>query len=313
MILPDEFYRLAKSVNNWGRWGPDDERGTLNLITDDVVRRAAATVRSGKRLSLAIPMSEDGPQLGFVAGRTNPQHTMIAVHEPIGAELGGSGDEGVRFNDDAASLGLQAATHWDALAHVSYGGRMWNGVAPAAVDAAGAQRLGIDRVGPLVSRGVLLDLARARGVDRLDGGHALTPDDLAAAEELAGVTVTSGDIVLLRTGQMQLLHAGDKLGYSISTAGPSLQTVPWFRQRDVAAVATDNLSFEVFPGEIDGLMLPVHMLHIVEMGLVQGQNFDLEALSADCADDGRYEFLLVASPEPFVAACGGPVVPVAIK
>ena len=312
--LNEQFDRLAKAVNNWGRWGPDDQRGTLNFITDDVVRRATGLVRDGKVLSLALPLSEDGPQLGFVRGRTNPEHRMIAVHELMG---GGTEDllgvDGVRFNDDAVSMGLQAATHWDGLSHVSYAGRMWNGVDPADVDEAGAHRLGVETYGPLVSRGVLLDLARAAGVGRLDGGLALTPAHLDAAEGLAGVTVGAGDIVLLRTGQMQLLHAGDKLGYAISTAGPSMQSVEWFHQRSVAAVATDNLSFEVYPGEVDGLALPVHMLHIVEMGLVQGQNFDLEALAAHCAADGHYEFLLVAAPEPFVAACGSPVVPVVIK
>lgn len=308
MSLPEPFDRLAKSVNNWGRWGPDDQRGTLNFITPDVVRRAAALVRDGRTLSLAIPLSEDGPQLGFVRGRTNPEHRMIAVHELLGDDV-----DGVRFNDDAVQMGLQAATHWDGLAHVSYSGRMWNGVDPALIDEAGARALSVDRVGPLVSRGVLLDLARAAGVERLDGGMPLTPELLESAEQLAGVTVESGDIVLLRTGQMQLLKAGDKMAYSISTAGPSLQTVEWFHSREVAAVATDNLSFEVFPCEVDDLLLPVHMLHIVEMGLTQGQNFDLEQLAADCAGDGRYAFMLIAAPEPFVAACGGPVVPVAVK
>jgi kynurenine formamidase len=306
--LAEPFDRLAKAVNNWGRWGPDDQRGTLNFITPDLVRRAAGLVRDGRSFSLAIPLSEDGPQLGFVRGRTNPEHRMIAVHELHGDDV-----DGVRFSDDAVSMGLQAATHWDGLAHVSYAGRMWNGVDPTRVDEAGAQRLSVDQVGPLVSRGVLLDVARAAGVERLDGGLALTPEHLEAAERLAGVTVGTGDIVLLRTGQMQLLNAGDKWGYAISTAGPSMQTVEWFHAREVAAVATDNLSFEVYPCEIEALQLPVHMLHIVEMGLTQGQNFDLEALAADCADDGRYEFLLVAAPEPFVAACGGPVVPVAVK
>lgn len=308
MTLPEPFDRIAKSVNNWGRWGPDDQRGTLNFVTPDVVRRAVGLARDGRAFSLAIPLSEDGPQLGFVRGRTNPERRMIAVHELLDDNV-----DGVRFNDDAVSMGLQAATHWDGLAHVSYAGRMWNGVDPALVDEAGAQRLSADQIGPLVSRGVLLDVARAAGVERLDGGLALTPEHLEAAEQLAGVTVGTGDIVLLRTGQMQLLQAGDKWGYAISTAGPSLQTVEWFHSREVAAVATDNLSFEVYPCEVEGLNLPVHMLHIVEMGLVQGQNFDLETLSADCAADGRYEFLLVAAPEPFVAACGSPVVPVAIK
>jgi kynurenine formamidase len=311
VTLPEEFLALAKAVNNWGRWGQDDERGTLNLIDDDAVRRAASLVRAGRRLPLAIPMSEDGPQLGFVRGRSNPTRTMIAVHESLG-DLDPEAD-GVRFNDDAVQLGLQAATHWDALAHVSYGDRMWNGFPTSVVDATGAHRLGADRLGTIVARGVLLDVAAALGVPRLDGGLALTPEHLDAAEEHAKVRVEPGDIVLVRTGQMQLFATGDKLGYAISTAGPSMQTVRWFHQHDVAAVATDNLSFEVFPGEVDGLMLPVHMLHIVEMGLVQGQNFNLEALSADCADDGRYEFLLMATPEPFVGACGAPVVPVALK
>jgi kynurenine formamidase len=307
-LTAEQFAEIAREVNNWGRWGDDDERGTLNLVTAGIVRSAVDSVRDGKRFSLALPLSEDGPQLGFVPGRTNPTRTMIAVHEPLGGA-----EDGVRFNDDAVQMGLQAATHWDALAHVSYGGRMYNGFATSVVDRTGAKHLGADRIGPVVSRGVLLDVARARGVDRLDGGVALTADDLEQAEQLADVRVGEGDIVLVRTGQMQLLHAGDKMAYAISTAGPSMQTVRWFHERAVAAVATDNLSFEVFPGEVDGLLLPVHMLHVVEMGLLQGQNFDLEALAADCADDGRYAFLLVATPEPFTGACGAPVVPVAVK
>lgn len=307
-MLPADFTDLARSVNNWGRWGADDERGTLNLIDAAKVREATSLVRDGKRFSLAIPMWEDGPQLGFVKGRTNPIRTTIAHHELMG------GDEaGVRFNDDAVSMGVQAATHWDALSHVSYDGRMYNGFSPNVVDDTGATKLGADKLGPIVGRAVLLDLPLALGVERLQGGHAVTADDLNWAVERTKTTVGAGDIVLLRTGQMQLLHAGDRMAYLISTAGPSLQSVQWFRDRDVAAVATDNLSFEVFPGEIDDVFLPVHMLHIVEMGLVQGQNFDLEALAADCAADGRYEMMLVATPEPIVNASGAPTTPVAIK
>jgi kynurenine formamidase len=307
-VKPAAFSELAQAVNNWGRWGADDERGTLNLITPELIREAAASVRNGKRFSLALPMSEDGPQLGFVPGRTNPIRTTIARQELLGDD-----DTGVRFNDDAVSMGVQAATHLDALAHVSYDGRMYNGFPTSVVDETGATRLGAEKLGAIVSRGVLLDLARSAGVERLEGGHALNAEDLDRAEELAKVTVGAGDIVLLRTGQIQLQHAGDKMAYCISTAGPSMQSVQWFRDRDVAVVATDNLSFEVFPGEVDGLFLPVHMLHIVEMGLVQGQNFDFEALAEDCADDGRYSFLVNATPEPIVHAAGAPVTPVAVK
>jgi kynurenine formamidase len=228
--------------------------------------------------------------------------------------LYGEDDRGIRFNDDAVQLGVQAATHWDALGHGSYNGRLYNRFPVETIDAeSGASRLGAEKLGAIVGRGVLLDLPRALGVERLEGGHALTPGDLEAAEELGKLQVGEGDIVLLRTGQMQHLHAGDKMSYCISTAGPSMQTVKWFHARGVSAVATDNLSFEVYPGEDDSVMFPVHMLHLVEMGMPQGQNFDLEALASDCADDGRYAFLLSATPEPIVGATGAPVTPVAIK
>jgi kynurenine formamidase len=307
-MIPDSFFALAESVNNWGRWGDEDERGTLNLVTAESVRAAAAEVRDGKRFSLAIPMSAEGPQLGFVPGRINPERTTIAR-----LELFGDDERGIRFTDDALALGVQAATHWDALSHASYDGRLYNGFPTDVITAAGATKLGADKLGPIVSRGVLLDLARSAGLDTMPGGHALTPSDLEAAAEFGKVEVREGDIVLLRTGQMRHLHGGDRMAYSISTAGPSMQTAKWFHDKGVAAVATDNLSFEVYPGEDDAVMFPVHLLHLVEMGLVQGQNFDLEALAADCADDGRYTFLLSASPDPVVNASGAPVTPVAVK
>lgn len=308
MLLPAEFHDLAARVNNWGRWGPDDETGTLNLVTPEVVRRAAACARTGKRISLALPLSADGPQTGAIPGRVNPERTMIAINHPL------TGDPSqFCMSDDVVTMGLQAATHWDALAHVSYNGRMYNGFPTSSIDASGARRCGIDKAGTLVSRGVLLDVARAAGAGRLEGGYAITPEDLDAAEKLAGVTVGTGDVVLVRTGQIQLLAAGDKKAYAAPSPGLSMMTVPWFRERDVAAVATDNLTFEVYPGERPDCVLPVHLLHLVEMGLTQGQNFDLEALGADCADDGVYEFLLEASPLPFVRGLGSPVNPVAVK
>jgi kynurenine formamidase len=306
--LPQEFHDLAKRVNNWGRWGPEDEIGTLNLITPEVVRRAAGCVKSGKRFSLALPLSVDGPQIGAVPGRVNPVRTMISVNESL------SGDPAqISISDDVVFMALQAATHWDALAHVSYEGRLYNGLPIDSVDARGAARGGIDKVRTLVSRGVLLDVARARGVAAIEGAVALTPADLDSAEEMAGVTVEAGDIVLVRTGHIRVLKEGNRKAYAAPAPGPSMQTVEWFRDRDVAAVATDNMTFEVFPGEREDCLLPVHLLHLVEMGMTQGQNFDMEELSADCADDHVYEFLLEASPQPFVRGLGSPVNPVAIK
>ncbi|MFE2179811.1 cyclase family protein [Streptomyces sp. NPDC059455] len=307
MPLPAEFHEIAKRVNNWGRWGTADEIGTLNLITDAVVREAAATIRTGRRVPLAVPLRQDGIQTGMIPGRVNPLHTMIAVN----FEIFGPGT--VATSDDAVTMGLQAGTHWDGLTHVSHSGRIYNGrPADSITSHDRAAFSGIDKAGPLASRGVLLDVARARGAERLPEGHVVTPEDLDAAEELAGTRVRSGDIALVRTGQIQRYLAGEKEAYAFPSPGLSLRTPEWFHARDVAAVANDTLTFEAFPPEIEDLWMPVHALDLVEMGMLQGQNWNLEELSEACAEEGHYAFLLSAPPEPFVGGAGSPVAPVAI-
>ncbi len=316
MPIPDDFRALAEKVNNWGRWGPDDEIGTLNLITDEVVRRGAACVKTGKRFSLAIPMSEDGPMLGNIPpGRKNPKQHRFELHDPFTKD-----PDSVHVNTNEFTLNLKAATHWSALGHVEYNGRLYNGFPLASIDENGAHHLGINKVSSIVTRGILLDVARVKGVDRLAGGTVITPDDLDEAVKAARTTVESGNAVLIRTGAMRWLKEGDKETYAgiyQGIAGPGIQSTTWFRERDVAAVAADTSGFEVWPRERKDLLHvlghPVHALCIVEMGLTLGQNFDLEALAEDCADDGVYEFLLSASPEPFEGGLGGPVNPIAIK
>jgi kynurenine formamidase len=294
-------------VNNWGRWGADDEIGTLNLITDEVVREAATAVCSGRRVPLALPLQQDGVQTGMMPGRVNPLHAMVQINQ----EIFGPGT--VACSDDAVTMGLQAATHWDALTHVSHSGVLYNGRPAASITPhGGAEFSGIDKARHIVSRGVLLDVARARGTARLEGSYAVTPEDLEAAEELAGTRVRAGDIVLVRTGQVQVYLAGDKHAYGYPSPGLSIRTPEWFHARDVAAVANDTLTFEIFPPEIEDLWLPVHALDLVEMGMLQGQNWNLEELSTACGQEGRYTFLLSAMPEPFVGATGTPVAPVAI-
>ncbi|MER6840553.1 cyclase family protein [Streptomyces platensis] len=307
MPLPQEFHDIAKRVNNWGRWGADDEIGTLNLITPQAVREAAASIRGGRRIPLALPLRQDGVQTGVIPGRVNPLHTMTAINQ----EIFGPGT--VATSDDAVTMGLQAATHWDGLAHVSHSGRLYNNRPADSVTAhGGATALGMEKATPIVSRGVLLDVARVHGTEGLPGGHAVTPEDLDAAEELAGTRVRSGDIVLVRTGQLRHYLAGDRQGYAFPSPGLSLRTPEWFHTRGVAAVANDTLTFEIFPPEIENLWMPVHALHLVEMGMLQGQNWNLEELSAACAEEGRFAFFLSAVAEPFVGGSGAPVAPVAI-
>ncbi|MFI6285972.1 cyclase family protein [Streptomyces sp. NPDC051018] len=307
MSLPPEFHEIAERVNNWGRWGEADEIGTLNLITDEVVREAAATVRTGRRVPLALPLQQDGVQTGLIPGRVNPLHTMVQINH----EMFGPGT--VATSDDAVTMGLQSATHWDALTHVSHGGRIYNGRPADTVTAhTGARFSGIDKVPYLVSRGVLLDVAGAKGLERLPPEHAVTPEDLDEAAEFGGVTVGAGDIVLVRTGQAQVLLGGDKHGYGFPSPGLSVRTPEWFHARDVAAVANDTLTFEIIPPEIEDLWLPVHALDLVEMGMLQGQNWNLENLSTACGEHRRYAFWLSAMPEPFVGGTGTPVAPVAV-
>jgi kynurenine formamidase len=270
-----------------------------------------ASARQGRAFSLAYPLMADGIQLGFIPGRVNPQLELHDVNKPVTDD-----PQAACTNDDHVTLGLQAATHWDALAHVSYGGHLYNGFPASSVTEQGAAHCGIDKVSSLVSRGVLLDVARARQVPQLDGGYVITGEDLDAAAELARVTVTPGDVVLVRTGQMRWLtheRPAEKVKYSYPSPGLSLQTVEWFRSHDVAAVATDTMVFEVFPWEDPTVPMPVHLLHLVDMGMTQGQNWVLEELAEDCAEDGVYDFLLDASPQPFTGAVGSPVNPVAVK
>jgi kynurenine formamidase len=308
MPLPPELKALAARVSNWGRWGDDDQRGTLNFITPEAVRRGVDAVRRGVTFSLAIPFDEDGPQTGAIPGRINPRRTMTAVNA---AFTGDPSD--FTTSDDAVEMGAQAATHWDALAHAGYDGQLYNDTPDTVVTEAGAARLGIDQFGAIVTRGVLLDIARLLGVEHFDDSYAITGDDLSTAERQAGVSVESGDILLVRTGQMEWLRRGDRQRFSDPSPGLGVGAIEYLHDKEVAAVATDTLVFEVWPPEDPAVLLPVHMIDLRDLGLVQGQLWALDELAADCAADGVHEFLLAATPLPLTHGLGGPVAPTATK
>jgi len=305
------FAEVAARVRNWGRWGPDDEVGTLNLVDAGARLRGAASVVSGQALALGLPLSEaEGIQLGFVEGRVNPSRTMVQVNVPVNTEQ----PDWVCFSEDVLTLATQCATHWDALSHSSYGGVIYNGYAASTISTDGAARCGIHRLTTVVTRGVLLDVARALGREVLEPGYPIMPGDLDAACELAGVSVEPGDIVLVRTGHMvHLGPEGDLVSYWWPSPGLTIETAEWFHARDVAAVATDTATFEVYPCQHEDAYLPVHLLHLVEMGMTQGQNWVLDPLADACAADGRYTFLLDATPLPLTNGLGSPLNPVAIR
>jgi kynurenine formamidase len=304
--LSEELAELAAKVSNWGRWGDDDERGTLNLIDEAATRRGLDAVRLGRSLSLAIPLDQTSPQQGGAPGRIAPLRTMLSINQTYTGDVGDAA-----FNDDTVVMAMSAGTHLDALAHVTYDGKMWNGYPADLVTAAGgATRCGADKITPILSRAVLLDLPAVKGVERLDSGYAVTADDLDAAVDHAGVTLEPGDVLLVRTGHMQLFHRGKTWDYNHDSPGLSTRTIEWIHAHEPGAVLTDTYIYEVWPPEDWSCMMPVHMIQLRDMGQIQGQNLDLEALAAECAEDGVHTGLFWAAPEPFTGGCSAPVNPV---
>ncbi|MGK8506447.1 cyclase family protein [Nocardia asiatica] len=324
-----EFRRVADSVRNWGRWGAADELGTLNFITPDKIAQAARLVRHGRVFPLGVDFGSSGPQ-GAFKFRHNPVHVMtvdggdaatLAEYGPkwlrnsVGRELSGFFENNpFRFNDDLIIMPLQAATQWDALSHVYYDDYLYNGFPASSVTSLGAYHCGIDKVDGkgITTRGVLLDLVRHRGADTfLAAGHPITPDELDAVAKAQGVEVGRGDILLIRTGWWaRFLEAGDG---TEPYSGLDWRCATWLHEREIAAVAADNLMVEDPVSGVDGTFLPMHMLCLRDMGLMLGEYWDLTALAADCAADGVYEFQLIAPPLRVVGAVGSPVNPIAIK
>lgn len=305
----------AAKYRNWGNWGSDDQHGTLNYITPAKIEEAARLVKQGLVFSLSMPFDTAGPQNGNL-NRFNPVHTML--------EDGGDWSAGYRRfpngiggADDLITMPLQCATHWDGLSHIFDHGKMWNGYDASEVRSGGALRNGIEHVADrIVSRGVLLDVARYKGGDSLDDGYVITEDDLLGCIEAQGPTarVGTGDIVLVRTGQMGRARARGWQTYAGGDApGLSFWTIDWIHRTQIAAVASDTWGVEVRPNEFPNAFQPWHQVVIPNLGLTVGEMFDLDALAAQCAVDGVYEFLLAAGPLPITGAVGAPVNPLAIK
>jgi kynurenine formamidase len=266
---------------------------------------------------MTLPYDLFGPQVG--AFRANPLNLMTATgtdylngcQDPLPAGWGPAYTFG--FADDVIVMPNQSGTQWDGLAHIFFEGKMFNGYDAGLVSAKGAAKCGIEQFRQkMVMRGVFLDVARAKGVDALEPGYAITAADLDATAAAEGVEVRTGDCVIVRTGLL-----GQRRGkwgdYSGGPApGFSLHTAPWLAEHEVAAIAADTWGLEVRPNEIE-LFQPLHIVALVHMGIPFGEIWDLEEISADCADDGVYEFMLSAATLPITGAAGSPLNALAIK
>jgi kynurenine formamidase len=307
-----EVNRLAALYRNWGRWGPEDEVGAVNFISPSKRVEAAKLVRTGTVISLALPLDANGPQTGAY-GRTNPLHFMLQDGGDIAS---GAQDHMLnRYTDDAIYMPLQCSTQWDSLAHIFHDGQMYNGFGLEQVDSQGAHRNAITAVkDKVVSRGVLLDLPRWRGVDWLPVSEVIHAAELEACAEAEGVEIGEGDVVLVRTGQIAQVRAAGSWGSYAGGPAPGLavDTCHFFCPRHVAAVATDTWGVEPQPNETTDIFQPLHVILLVSAGMLLGEMFDLEELAAYCAREHVYEFLFVAPPLNVTGAVGSPINPLAI-
>ena len=312
--MADVVREMGAKCRNWGRWGPDDELGTLNYITPEKIAASARLVRRGVTFSLAIPFDNTGPQINQPR-RFNPIHRMILTG-PDFTTGAFKRPGGVGFADDMVIMALQCGTQWDALSHCFLDGKLYNGYDANLVSSEGAKKNGMEKMARhIVTRGVLLDIPRVKGVEWLEPGYAVTAADLDAALAAHNVQVGTGDALLVRTGQMAMCRTrggwGDYAGGD--APGLSFQTAPWIHAKQLAAIATDTWGMEVRPNEIPDSYQPLHQVLIPNMGLLVGEIFDLEALAADCARDHVWEFQFVAPPLPITGAVGSPVNPLAVK
>ena len=318
-ITRQDLTDAAEKYKNWGKWGSDDEIGTLNFTSPDDIIAAAQLIKKGKVISLALNFDATGPQGAKTKypamGRTNPIHTMLRTGTD--AYSGVLDKRGIRAADDMVVMPLQCGTQWDGLGHVFYEDYMWNGYDCREVTSAGAQKCGIEKTkNKMVGRGILLDIPRIKGVERLDDGYGITCEDLDQAAKGHGIEVRRGDYVIVRTGQMEAMQkAGSWDGYPGGDApGFAFETLEWIKQNEIAAIASDTWGCEVRPNESEqGINQPWHWITIPIMGITMGEIFSLGELADDCADDGVNEFMFVAPAIPITGAVGSPTNPLAIK
>lgn len=309
-----ELDAIIERVNNWGRWGADDQLGTVNLITEEVRRHAASCVRTGKTFSLAVPFDREGPA-PHGGLRLNAQLSMLQSGADLHGGEGMGGVAGYGFADDMITMAISCGTQWDGLSHFFHDYKMYNDRDCHLVGSTGTEvNSAVLLADRLVTRGVLVDLPRAAGVPWLQPGHRVSAEEIENALDRQQVQVRSGDILLLRTGNMlRARRDGEWVEYAKHPEpGPTVEVLPWLHDRQVAGIATDNWAVEAVPSRAP-LLFPVHAVAIVHMGLLMGEIFDLEELAADCAQDGVYEFLLSGGPLPFTGSVSAPCNPVAVK
>jgi kynurenine formamidase len=302
-ISREGFDQMFASVSNWGRWGSDDQRGTLNLITPQRVSAATALVRRGRSVSLSYLLSK-------AADIDNPKPML---HYMSRLTLGVPGEP--TMNEDFIGLDYHGklVTHVDAVCHVAYRGRLFNDVvALEAVTGTGARFGAVTAFeNGIVGRGVLLDMPRFLGVEWVEPGTGVMPDQLEAAAAGQGLTVGEGDIALVRTGHAVRRAKLGPWNPDEVSAGVDLSCFAWLHARGVAALGSDA-DTDARPSQVVDVHTPAHVLAVTAMGMPLLDNMNLDTLAATCAEERRWEFLFVTAPLRLPGGTGSPINPLAI-
>ena len=287
----------------WGRWGEDDERGALNLVDAQAVRRGLEAARRGQVVPLGLPVQ--ARRVPVVPPRPPVLHTMLVDGGDFAAGAR-RGPNGFQFADDHLSLACHSGTHIDALSHVARDGLMYNGIPASEVRSmTGARRLGIDRVGGLVCRGVLIDALGGAG-GSLEAGRVITVADLERALGRTAVELRPGDAVLIRTGWLSRFDERDPTWYD-GEPGVDVESASWLADQGVVLVGADNFAVEVVPAA-SGDPVPVHLALLQERGVYLLELVDLEPLVAA----GAWTFTFILAPLRITGGVGSPVNPLAI-
>jgi kynurenine formamidase len=296
ILTQAEFDQLFKQISNWGRWGKDDQLGTLNLITPARRREAAALVHEGISVSLARDLNAE-------KSIDNPspfQDTMA---------LGVDG----KFNMDTYTVNFHgfAFSHFDALSHTYYEGHLYNGYADSTITSAGAGVLDtVQYRNGIFTRGVLVDIPWLRGVPYLDKDAYITAHDLDQWEAKTGVHIHAGDAVLIRTGRWALRDAKGPWDIANASAGLDPSVMAWLHKRDVAFLVSDA-AHDAIPSAVQGVDFPIHVLAIVAMGMPLADQCNLEDVARESRQLGRSTFLLTLAPVRIKGGTGALVNPIA--
>jgi len=308
---------LKDSPSNWGKWGPDDEVGSLNYLGTEQVLAAAKLVTSGKTFTLQRLIGDPKGDPVW-PGRTPAERTQILDESNWDEGAGGPAyPGGLHYADDKINAYLQGSTQYDALGHVWYGGQIWNGY-DARTTIGGLAKASIEPIAQrgVVGRAVLLDMARFRGKDNLEAAETFTHEDLLACAKAQGTTIEKRDILIIRTNFLKLFFdLGDAFYEGFCEPGLvySPELVQWFQDMEIPNLVTDTIANEVTFDPNNGVALVLHNALMRNLGITLTEICDLELLAQDCARDGRYAFLYVAAPLKVAKGSGSPVNPVVIK